>query len=307
MEQARIEAASTSSRSYAIQVVLLAVLLVTGVMAVVIVVRLSRQLRGVAARIREESKCVAAAARQVSSNGQALSEGASDQAAAIEQTSASTEEIHAMSRKSGENTQQAADLMAKVDREMQSGTAALDEVLTSMSHIADSSGNISKIIRVIDEIAFQTNILALNAAVEAARAGEAGTGFAVVAEEVRNLAGRCAQAAKDTEGLIESSLNQSRDGSAKVEKLSDVVKAIADGSRRAKTLIDEVQVASRQQSQGMHQIATAVARMEQVTQRTAAAAEEGAASSEELSAQAEALNSEATNLEKMVGTTELEK
>ena len=140
-----------------------------------------------------------------------------------------------------------------------------------------SSDKISKIIKTIDEIAFQTNILALNAAVEAARAGEAGMGFAVVADEVRNLAQRCAQAAKDTAGLIEESIAKSNDGKPKLDQVAKAIAAITEDSGKVKTLVDEVSLGSQEQARGLEQISKAIAQMEQVTQKTAASAEERSA------------------------------
>jgi methyl-accepting chemotaxis protein/methyl-accepting chemotaxis protein-1 (serine sensor receptor) len=158
-----------------------------------------------------------------------------------------------------------------------------------MKEINTSSEKISKIIRVIDEIAFQTNILALNAAVEAARAGEAGMGFAVVADEVRNLAHRSAQAAKDTAALIEESIAKSTDGNKKLQLVAGSIQQVTGSATQVKVLVDEVDVGSQEQSRGIEQIATAVTQMEAVTQRSAANAEESAAASEELSAQAQTL------------------
>ncbi len=158
-----------------------------------------------------------------------------------------------------------------------------------MDQIGASSGKISKIIKVIDEIAFQTNILALNAAVEAARAGEAGMGFAVVAEEVRNLAQRSAQAARDTASLIEESILKSTEGSRKLEEVASSIVGITESAGKVKTLVDEVEASSREQAQGIDQISKAVAQMDQVTQKTAANAEESASASEELNAQSQAL------------------
>ena len=159
----------------------------------------------------------------------------------------------------------------------------------------------AKIIKTIDEIAFQTNILALNAAVEAARAGEAGMGFAVVADEVRNLAQRSAQAAKDTAGLIEESVAKSSEGTAKVAIVADAIGSITGAVAKARGLVDEVSVASRQQAQGIDQVTQAIAQMEKVTQGTAATAEESAAASEELSAQADTALGIVGSLEVMVG------
>ena len=166
----------------------------------------------------------------------------------------------------------------------------------------DASGeNIARIIKVIDGIAFQTNILALNAAVEAARAGEAGMGFAVVADEVRNLAQRCAQAAKDTAALIEESIAKSNDGKVKVDQVASAIRAISEESAKVKTLVDEVNLGSQEQARGIEQIGKAITQMEQVTQKTAANAEESASAAEELSAQSETLKNVVVRLTAMVG------
>jgi methyl-accepting chemotaxis protein/methyl-accepting chemotaxis protein-1 (serine sensor receptor) len=170
-----------------------------------------------------------------------------------------------------------------------------------MNEIRGSSEKISKIIHVIDEIAFQTNILALNAAVEAARAGEAGMGFAVVADEVRNLAHRSAQAAKDTAVLIEESIARSGEGGRKLDQVASSILQITGSSSQVKTLIDEVDVGSHEQSRGIEQISTAVNQMEQVTQRSAANAQQSAAASEELAAQAHSLYAIVERLRALVG------
>jgi methyl-accepting chemotaxis protein len=205
-----------------------------------------------------------------------------------------------MTRQNAENSQQAASLMAEVDRKVNESNRALGNMVSSMTSIQDSSAKVARIIKTIDEIAFQTNILALNAAVEAARAGEAGMGFAVVADEVRNLAQRSAQAAKDTAALIEESSSNASQGSATVGQVAEAITAITASVSQVKGLVDEVSVASRQQAQGIDQVTQALAQMEKVTQVTAATAEESAAASEELNAQAETTMVSVGKIEKMV-------
>jgi len=162
----------------------------------------------------------------------------------------------------------------------------MSQLNTAMSGITDSSNKISKIIKVIEEIAFQTNLLALNAAVEAARAGQAGAGFAVVADEVRNLAMRAADAARNTAGLIDGTVQKIRSGSELVAKTNEAFKRVADSTGKAAQLVGEIAAASSEQAQGITQISTAVSEMDKVTQQNAANAEESASSAEEMSAQA---------------------
>src|SRR5437016_2684509 len=166
---------------------------------------------------------------------------------------------------------------------------SLDRMVAQMKEIDTSSNKIARIIKVIDEIAFQTNILALNAAVEAARAGEAGMGFAVVADEVRNLAQRCAQAAKDTTGLIEESIDKANDGKVKLDRVTVAVGSITETSNAVKTLVEQVKTGSEEQARGIAEVSKAISEMERVTQTTAANAEEGASASQELTAQSHSL------------------
>jgi methyl-accepting chemotaxis protein/methyl-accepting chemotaxis protein-1 (serine sensor receptor) len=260
-------------------------------------------LRESVTELSQGAQQVATASGQVSGAAQTLSQGSTEQAAALEETSASMEEMASMTRKNAENSQQASAMMAETDRRVATATAELTEMVTSMSAIKDSSDKVARIIKTIDEIAFQTNILALNAAVEAARAGEAGMGFAVVADEVRALAQRSAQAARDTTALIEESIAKSNDGHQRVRAVSGAIESISAGTATLKGLIDEVTEASRQQAHGIDQVSQATAQMEKVTQATAATAEESAAASEELNAQAESSMYVVRKLAAMVGYT----
>lgn len=257
-------------------------------------------LKHITKMMAEGTEQVFSAAKQVSSASQSLAQGASEQAASLEETSASSAEITSMTRKNAENSQSAADYMTQVDSRVGQANHALEQMIGSMKDINAASDKIARIIKVIDEIAFQTNILALNAAVEAARAGEAGKGFAVVADEVRNLAQRSAQAAKDTAAMIEESISKSNSGSAKLTEVAEAIKSITESAVKVKTLVDEVNLGSQEQARGIEQIAKAISQMEQVTQKTAAHAEEGAAASQELNSQADSMKTSVRELRLLV-------
>ena len=228
---------------------------------------------------------IAAAANQVADSSQSLARDASQQAASIQETSAATAQINTMAQRNTENSRSTATVVSDTNSRFHQANLSLDEMVTAMDGINHSSEQISRIIKVIDQIAFQTNILALNAAVEAARAGEAGMGFAVVADEVRSLAKRSADAARDTATLIEDSIARSHAGKQKVDEVASSIRAIATDSDRMKQLVDEINLGSQDQSRGLDQIARAVHRMESVTQSNAAAAEQSAAAAEQLTAQ----------------------
>jgi methyl-accepting chemotaxis protein len=284
-----------------VMIALIVALIAGSTIAFVIVRATSAILVGSVRELTAGAEQVASAASQLSSSAQSLSTGASSQAAALEETSASMEEMASMTRQNAEHSQQGATLMSDVDRRVSESDQMLSEMIASMTHIQESSQKVSKIIRTIDEIAFQTNILALNAAVEAARAGEAGMGFAVVAEEVRNLAQRSAMAAKDTSALIEESISNAQQGDRHVRAVADAFATISTSVAQAKRLVDDVSGASKQQTQGIDQVSKAIGQLEQLTQRTAANSEECAAASEELNTQAEVTMTVVARLQAFVG------
>ena len=241
------------------------------------------------------------AASQTSGSSQSLAEGASQQAASLEETSASLEELVSMTKRNADSAASAKDLSAQTRSAAESGTAEMQQMRTAMAAIKDSSNEIAKIIRTIDEIAFQTNILALNAAVEAARAGDAGAGFAVVAEEVRALAQRSAESAKDTATKIEIAIRNGDQGVVISNSVAATLGVIVDKARKVDELVAEISTASSEQSTGLTQINSAMSQMDQVTQANAASAEETAAASEELSAQSMALQEAVTDLKRLIG------
>ncbi len=244
--------------------------------------------------LSEGAEQIASAAGHISSASQSLAEGASEQAASLEETSSSLEEMSSVTKRNAEIANQVNELGRQTRVAAESGVKDMEGMSVAMGAIKSSSDEIAKIIKTIDEIAFQTNILALNAAVEAARAGEAGMGFAVVAEEVRNLAQRSALAARDTADKIEGAIGKTAQGVQLSEKVAKGLQEIAAKARRVDTLAAEVALASKEQSQGIDQINTAVSQMDTVTQSNAASAEESASAAEEMSAQTESLK-EAVN------------
>jgi methyl-accepting chemotaxis protein len=291
---------SASTARWIILAILGMCLAVSG--AVLFVVRSTNLvLHRIAVNMADGAGQLASAATQVSAASQSLALGSSEQAASLEETSSSSEEIGSMTRKNAENSKVAAEFTSQVDQRVAAANQTLGYMITSMTEINTSSEKVSKIIKVIDEIAFQTNILALNAAVEAARAGEAGMGFAVVADEVRNLAQRCAQAAKDTAALIEESMSKSKDGMTRLDQVAEAIRSITESASKVKTLVDEVNLGSQEQARGIEQISKAIVQMEQVTQKNAANAEESASASEELSGQAETMKGVVNELQALVG------
>lgn len=223
---------------------------------------------------------------QRASASQQLAEGAIEQAGATQETSASLEEMASMTSKNADNATQAHRLMTEVSEVVNEANDSMTQLTGSMKKISKSSEETRKIIKTIDEIAFQTNLLALNAAVEAARAGEAGLGFAVVANEVRNLAIRTTEAARDTAALIKSSVKEITNGSDMVAKTHESFVGVAEIAKKIGELIGEITAASQEQAQGTSQMNTAMAELDNVTQKNAAIAEEAASASEKMNIQA---------------------
>ena len=243
----------------------------------------------VLSNINEVAAQVAAGAKQVSDSSMQLSQGATEQASSIEELTASLEQVANQTQISAKNANQANELAEIAKNNAEQGNKQMAEMLNAMEEINNSSSNISKIIKVIDEIAFQTNILALNAAVEAARAGQHGKGFAVVAEEVRNLAARSANAAKETTELIEGTIKRTENGTKIARETAEALNKIVEGISKAATLVNDIAVASNEQAAAITQINQGIAQVSQVVQTNSATSEESAAASEELSSQAELL------------------
>ena len=261
---------------------------------------ITKPLRAVINGLLAGAEQVATAAGQISSTSHSMADGASEQAAAIEETSASLEEMSSMTRQNAENASHANVLMNETRTTVTEASDSMTRLMASMDEISKASERTSKIIKSIDEIAFQTNLLALNAAVEAARAGEAGAGFGVVADEVRNLAMRAAEAAKNTAQLIQSTVVKVSDGSMVVEKTGKDFSKVVGGSVKMAELAGEIAAASNEQALGIGQISKAVSDMDRVVQQSAAESEQTAATSKEMSSQAKRMEGFVLDLEMMV-------
>lgn len=276
----------------------LQILLFTAIMLVLIVVAaiytivkdIVNSMDRITNDLDDSSREVATASQQLGAASEKLAEGSTEQASAIQETSSTMEETSSMVKQNQENTRQAA-FLAKQSKECASkSNKEMSKMMNAMEELKKSSSEISKIIKVIDEIAFQTNILSLNAAVEAARAGEVGRGFAVVAEEVRSLAQRSAQAAKDTTVIIEKNIDLSEKGADMAQTVQESITEIDLQSNKVSELLDEISVATSEQAQGIDQINKAISQMEIVINTNAQSADESASESRSLYEQTLNLN-----------------
>jgi methyl-accepting chemotaxis protein len=258
-------------------------------------------LGDIATNLGEGSRQTAAAAGQVSSSSQALSQGAADQASAVEETSASLEEISAMIRSTADNAVKAKDLAGEARNVAEKGTRTMADMDAAMAAIDASSAEVAKIVKNIDEIAFQTNILALNAAVEAARAGQAGAGFAVVADEVRSLAQRSAAAAKETAEKIDAAIANSRRGSECTAMVGESLTQIAERIAQTDQIVGFIATAASEQALGISQIGVALNQIDNISQQNSSTAQQSAAAAEQLDAQASVMDGLVRRLDLLLG------
>lgn len=263
--------------------------------------RVNRSLSQTAVSLEANAAQTSSAAGQLASTSQELAAGASQQAASLEETSAALEEINSMVNRNAESANRAKSLTTETRQAADASATRLKNLGEAMEAIQTSSSSIAKIIKSIDEIAFQTNILALNAAVEAARAGEAGAGFSVVADEVRNLAQRAALAARETAEKIEDALAKTTQGVQASNQLGENLTTIIEKARSVDDLVGEIAQASKEQADGIGQVNSAVVQMDRVTQANAASAEESASASQELSAQSDSLQDAVAELLALIG------
>ncbi len=243
-------------------------------------------LNDILSQIQVAAEQIASGSGEVADSSQSLSQGATESASSLEEISASLNQLSSQTGTNAENANTANQLAGDARNAAEQGSRKMQDMVAAMTEINDAGQSISKIIKVIDEIAFQTNLLALNAAVEAARAGQHGKGFAVVAEEVRNLAARSAKAAAETSELIEGSVQKTANGTTIADQTAQSLQSIVSGIGKVTDLVAEIAAASSEQAQGVSQINQGVNQIDQVTQQNTASAEESAAASEELSGQA---------------------
>lgn len=271
------------------------------ILAVLIAIGITGAITKVVKSLDEGSDQTTSAALQVSASSQQLSQGATEQASSLEETSSALDEMASMTKQNADNAAKANQMATETKSHAEKGDAAMKEMQSAMTAIGESAEKVGRIIKTIEEIAFQTNLLALNAAVEAARAGEHGKGFAVVADEVRNLAQRASGAAKDTQQLIENSQTRTKEGAEIARRAGQALTQISEAAKKVADVVSEIAVASKEQAEGIDQVTHAVSQMDQVTQQNAASAEESAAAAEELSSQADNLKDMVGELQHIVG------
>lgn len=264
-------------------IILLIIIVAGAIISLFVSKGIENQIKNIIINIKNSTSKIASATRGLTEISSNLANGSSDQAAAIEETSATMNESASMIAQNAENTRQATLLAQTAKNSADTGNEKIQDLVQSMERLKESSGTISKIIKTIDDIAFQTNLLAINATVEAARAGgDAGRSFSVVAEEVRSLAKKSSDAAANTTEIIEKNITMTNSGTKISSDVSDALQNITDEFDRLNKIISEINIASEEQSHGIKQINTAVSQMEKVTQQTAAVAEEASASSQNL-------------------------
>ncbi len=298
-EQARVLQANSRRRAAIYTAVGLAVVALLA-LAASQVRRIGRKLREAVESLSLNAGQMAAAAGQVSSGAQSLARSANQQSATLEDTAHSTDSLRSVTHQSAASSQSAAGLMARTVDAVEQGNRKLEQLVVSMDAIRQSSDKISKLITVINEIAFQTNLLALNASIEAARAGAAGLGFAVVADEVGSLAQRCSESVRDSAKLIEESNTRTIEGRKRLDEVAGVFHTITSSAKETRDLVAGADAGTQQQAASIENIARSITGMKAVTQQTAALSEESAAAAEQLSAQAESLRATVRGLTVMV-------
>ncbi len=301
---AQAEVAAARSRletGVAIAATVLGIAALLGILLAAGITRsLSRGLIGVSDALEAGATRTAEAAGQLAAVNRTVAAGCAEQGSSVAETGAALEQMSVMTRCTADNAAQAKELAQQARAAAHAASGTMAEMDTAMQSIGDSSAEVAKIVKQIDEIAFQTNILALNAAVEAARAGEAGAGFAVVADEVRSLAQRSAAAARETAERIEAAIESSRQGTASCDRVGKALAEIAERVTAADKLVAEIATAAREQSQGIRQIGTAMTQLDQVTQENAARADEGAGAAADLTTQAATVQEHVTRLRSLV-------
>ena len=296
LNQADESASRTISRSLRESLMLVVMSLILSLGMLWVANRTVRRLRRVAAELKQEAQQVASAAGQVASAGQSVAQNVTEQSAALERTSASTEEIETSAKANQAVARASAEVSGDLGQQIAQANSTLEEMMAAMLDMGNSNKEISKIIQLIEDIAFQTNLLALNAAIEAARSGEAGLGFAVVADEVRTLAKRSAQAACDTAALIQQAVQKSGQGMQTANRVAESIQSITGGSKRMSALSEQIRDSSGEQSELLEKIAGLLRETLQSVQASAAGAEETAAAGQELHAQSAQLERMADQL-----------